>query len=162
MSGLGFGEVPELRPLPHAISCGSAAGFWYRRSVGGTAYWRMTRPRGFTLVELMVAVVVFEFGLLGLLSTTAAVTRMIARGRRAARAATFATQRLERLRTTACGSQAGGSEVWPVTGTPLDSLSWRFVNAGNQHWQVVLRTGSLAERGAWRVDSLETEISCLF
>ena len=62
--------------------------------------------RGFTLVELMVAVVLFEVGLLALLSTTAAVTRMLARGRHATQAAIFATQRLERLRVTACASQA--------------------------------------------------------
>lgn len=118
--------------------------------------------RGFTLVELIVAVVVFAVGLLGLLSTTAAVTRMIARGRHAELAATFAAQRLERLRTTACASQAGGSEVRPAAGAPLDSLTWRFVDAGNHHWQVVLRTSSRTDRGAWRIDSLETEISCLY
>lgn len=119
------------------------------------------RDRGFTLVELMVAVVVLGVGLLGLLSTTATVTRMIARGRRAALAATFAEQRLERLRLTACVSQVGGTEVRPSAGPPVDSLTWRFVDAGNHHWQIVLRTSSLTDRGAWRVDSIETEISCL-
>lgn len=145
------------------MPCDTAALLWYRPPVSGAAYLRMARPHtGFTLVELMVAVVVFEIGLLGLLATTAAVTRMLTRGRRAALAATFAAQRLERLRVTACASQAGGFEVRPATGAPLDSLTWRFVDAGNQHWQVVLRTGSLTDRGAWRIDSLETEISCLF
>lgn len=117
--------------------------------------------RGFTLVELMVAVVVFAVGLMGVLSTTAAVTRMIARGRRAAHAATFAAQRLERLRVTACTSQTGGSEVRPAAGAPIDSLTWRFVDAGNRHWGIVVRTSSLTDRGAWRIDSIETEISCL-
>jgi type II secretory pathway pseudopilin PulG len=119
------------------------------------------RDRGFTLVDLMVALVLFEVGMLGLLSTTATATRMITRGRRAAQAATFATQRLERLRVTACASRTAGSEVRPTIGAPLDSLTWRFVDAGNLHWRIVLRTSSLTDRGAWRIDSLETEISCL-
>jgi prepilin-type N-terminal cleavage/methylation domain-containing protein len=117
--------------------------------------------RGFTLVELMVAVVLFEVGLLALLSTTAAVTRMLARGRHATQAAMFATQRLERLRVTACASQAVGAEVRSVAGVPIDSLTWRFVDAGNQHWRIVLRTSYRTAQGAWRRDSLETEISCL-
>lgn len=122
----------------------------------------MAHPRcGLTLVELMVAVVLFVVGLLALLSTTAAVTRMLARGRHATQAAIFATQRLERLRVTACESQAAGAEVRSVAGVPIDSLTWRFVDAGNQHWRIVLRTSSRTARGAWRRDSLETEISCL-
>lgn len=119
-------------------------------------------PRhGFTLIELMVAVVLFEVGLLALLSTTAAVTRMLARGRHATLAATFAAQRLERLRVTACASQAVGAEVRSVAGVAVDSLTWRFVDAGRQHWRIVLRTSSRTARGEWRRDSLETEIACL-
>lgn len=118
-------------------------------------------PRGFTLVELMVAVVLFEIGLLGLLATTAGVTRMIARARRATLAATFAAQRLERLRLTACVSQTSGSEVRPPAGRPLDSLTWRFDAAGDEQWRIVLRTSSLTPQGTWRVDSLETAVSCL-
>jgi prepilin-type N-terminal cleavage/methylation domain-containing protein len=117
--------------------------------------------RGFTLVELMVALVLFEVGLLTLLSTTAAVTRMLARGRHAALAATLATQRLERLRVTGCASQAPGVEVHSVRGVPIDSLSWRFVDAGKGHWWIVLQTRSRAATGAWHRDSVETEISCL-
>jgi Tfp pilus assembly protein FimT len=117
-------------------------------------------PRGFTLAELLVAVVLFEVGLLALLSTTAAVTRMLARGRHATLAATFATQRLERLRPGACASQAPGSEVRSVGGVPVDSLVWRFDDAGNGHWRILLHTWSRAATGAWRRDSLETEISC--
>ena len=120
------------------------------------------RHRGFTLVELIVALLVLEVGLLGLLATAACVTRLIERGERASRAVMFAADRLERLRTTACASRAGGSEVRYRGGTPVDSIAWRFVDAGNEHWWLVLRTTYVTETNRWRTDSLETEISCRF
>lgn len=104
-----------------------------------------------------------EVGLLGLLATAAAVTRLIGRGERASAAATFAGQRLERLRSTACTSRVGGSEVrYRGGGTPVDSIAWRFVDAGNDFWGLVLRTSYVTETNRWRTDSLETEFSCLF
>jgi len=121
----------------------------------------MNRERGFTLVEVIIAVLVLTIGLLALVTSSALVTRMIARGHRSAMSATFAAQRLERLRTSGCTSQAAGSEVLFTGSTPIDSLTWRFVNAGNQHWQVIVRSKYLTQLGRWRTDSMETAISCL-
>ena len=118
-------------------------------------------PRGFTLLEVIVALVVLEVGLLGLLATLATVTRLIGRGERASAAAAFAGERLERLRASACTSQIGGSEVRYRGRTPIDSIAWRFVDAGND-WGVVLRTSYLTETNRWCTDSLETQVSCLF
>ncbi len=121
----------------------------------------MDRERGFTLVEVIIAVLVLTIGLLALVTSSALVTRMIARGQRSAMSATFAAQRMERLRTSGCTAQAGGSEVLFAGSTPIDSLTWRFVNAGNQHWRVVVRSKYMTQLKKWRVDSMETEISCL-
>ncbi len=120
------------------------------------------RNRGFTLVELMVALLMLDVGLLALLAAAGVVTRMISRGERLAGAAAFAAQRLERLRTTACTARPDGFEVRYRGRTPIDSVAWRFVQADTAHWRVVLRSRSLTERNRWRTDSLETEISCLF
>jgi prepilin-type N-terminal cleavage/methylation domain-containing protein len=122
----------------------------------------MQRERGFTIVEVIVAIIVLTVGLLGLVTSAALVTRMIARGQRSAAAAQYATRRLEMLRASGCRSQAGGSETLFRGATPVDSLSWRFVNRGNNTWQVVVRSTYQTALGKWRTDSLETEISCLF
>jgi len=116
--------------------------------------------RGFTLLEIVIALFVLEVGILGLVATAGAAARLIGRARRSSSAATFAAQRLERLRVSGCGSQAAGSEVRGRADMPIDSISWRFVDAGNGHWRIVLSASSRAPRGTWSTDSLETEIAC--
>ncbi|HMC19626.1 MAG: hypothetical protein DMD25_12700 [Gemmatimonadetes bacterium] len=122
----------------------------------------MKREEGFTIVEVIVAILVLTIGLLALVTSAALVTRMIGRGQRSAVAAQYAQRRLEMLRVTGCKSQAGGSEVMMRGSTPVDSLTWRFATTGANHWQIVVRSKYPTARGQWRTDSTETQISCLF
>src|SRR5215210_1850409 len=85
---------------------------------------------GFTLVEVLVAVVVLGIGILALTGSTAMVTRMIGRGKAETHAAFLASRRVELLRLAAastappCASPsfggggphftAGFSESWTV------------------------------------------------
>ena len=66
---------------------------------------------GFTIVEALVALVILEVGLLGLVTTAGLVTRMIARGQSATVAAALAHERLERLRAAGCSAPGGGSQT---------------------------------------------------
>jgi len=127
----------------------------------------MKREQGFTLVEVIIAILVLTVGLLGLVTSAALVTRMIGRGQHSAVAAQYAQRRLEMLRITACKSQASGSEVWMRGGTPVDSVSWHLTqwdvpNQTAKHWQVVVNSKYQTALGKWRTDSTETEVSCLF
>ena len=88
---------------------------------------------GFTVVEVLVAVVVLSVGVIALVSSAAMVTRMIGRGKMETRAAQVASRRLETLRRiaystsprcTAGGFANGGpqttqgvTETWQLTGT---------------------------------------------
>ncbi len=84
---------------------------------------------GFTLVELMVAVLVLSVGLLALVATSAVATRMLAEGRRASRVAALAAQRMAMLSCTAVGGAAADGPytvTWTVSeveGGPLGSGS---------------------------------------
>lgn len=82
----------------------------------------MKRTRGFTLVELVVAVLVLTVGVLALAGTAAAVCRMVGWGQRLGGSAVAAQARLEELRAGGCGSLGGGRDSvghyrleWSVT-----------------------------------------------
>ncbi len=122
----------------------------------------MKHQQGFTIVEVIIAILVLTVGILGLVTSAALVTRMIGRGQRSAVAAQYAQMRLEQLRASGCKTQAGGSEVWWRGGVPIDSVTWRFNNLAAKHWQVVVSSKYQTALGKWRSDSTETEISCLF
>ena len=66
---------------------------------------------GFTLVELLVAMMVFAVGMLGLAATAASVTRMMGGAKRQTIASTVAQSRLEKIRSSPCGSLVSGSET---------------------------------------------------
>jgi Tfp pilus assembly protein PilV len=79
--------------------------------------------RGSSLVEVVVAVVLFSVGILALTGTSGAVARMTGLGRHASASATLGSSRLERLRAAPClpsattGSASTGRfrEQWTAT-----------------------------------------------
>jgi len=121
----------------------------------------VTQEQGFTLIEVIIAVLVLTVGVLGLVTSAALVTRMIGRGHRSAVQVAFSQRRLEMLRSTACTNQATGTDVLMRGGVPVDSLSWQFVNRGNSTWQVIMTSKYQTDRGRWRSEISETEISCI-
>ena len=83
---------------------------------------RMQAREGFTIVELLVALMIFAVGMLGLAATAGSVTRMMGGAKRQVIAATVAQTRLERLRSSPCTSIVSGADTtrgiistWTVT-----------------------------------------------
>lgn len=119
-----------------------------------------TSERGFTIVEVLVAVLILTVGLLGLASSAAMVTRMIGQGGMYSESATLAVQQAEILRSQSqrCaglldGSRAEGRytiewDVGAATTTVSDAVEVHvFVTAP--------RAGQAA-----RVDTFTTLIPC--
>lgn len=84
----------------------------------------MTGERGFSLVEVVVAILILTVGVLGLAASAGTITRLTAEGGRAGGAAAVAEARFEVLRATPCASLASGSatsgkftETWRITAT---------------------------------------------
>jgi prepilin-type N-terminal cleavage/methylation domain-containing protein len=117
---------------------------------------------GFTLVEVLVAIVVLSIGLIALVGSSAMVTRMIGSGKAETRVAQAATQRIEVLRLAAystsprciAGAFASGG---PITSNGLTE-SWTVPVAGKvRNVQVNITYGTV--RGT-RTASLQTRIEC--
>ena len=70
---------------------------------------RLRARGGFTLVELIVAIIIMVVGVLGLASAAAVVTRQIAGSSYQNRAAAIAQSRFERLRAMPCANAINGT-----------------------------------------------------
>ena len=87
----------------------------------------MNNERGFSLAEVMIAMVILTVGVLGIAAASASITRMSTEGGRSGGAAAVAASRIEVLNATPCaslpstGSATTGAytETWRVTSTGL-------------------------------------------
>jgi prepilin-type N-terminal cleavage/methylation domain-containing protein len=110
--------------------------------VGGAA--------GFTLVELMVAMVVLMLGVGGVLAMHITVMRAGAFSRSATEAAVLAEDKVEQLRTLDLTTLASGSETVDAQGVPADgpyTRAWTLATLASGVVTVTVRVSWL-DRGA--------------
>lgn len=117
--------------------------------------------RGFTIVEVLIAIIVLTVGLLGLMGTAALVTRMIARGQRSAVASIHAAERFEQLRATACLTRTDATEVFYRGGTAVGRNEWTWSTAGTDMYRLRLQTTYTTTQGRQRTENMESTISCV-
>lgn len=117
---------------------------------------------GFTLVEVLMAVVVLGVGVVALAGSSATVTRMIGRGRHETVAGQVATRRIEALRAAALSTTprctAGAFASGGPTVTDRVTETWVVPVAGSLRTVTVTVTHALA-RGT-HTDVLTTWIEC--
>jgi len=123
----------------------------------------MKHPRpGFTLIEVLVAILVLGVGVLALAGTSAGVSRMIGRGKIETRAAQAASSRMETLRLAADATSPRCSDPGFASGGPVLSgglsESWLVPPSGRVR-QVRVTVTYLTLRGA-REAVLETALTC--
>ena len=130
----------------------------------------LANNKGFTIIEIIIAIIVLTVGILALVSTAALVTRMIARGQRSADASAFMARRLERLRAISSAQLAGACAL------PLPGADTLFRGTNNwvafNTWTVTLVPGQLQNyrikvvstyktvKNQVRRDSMETTFTC--
>lgn len=119
---------------------------------------------GFTMVELLVAVIVLGVGLLALAAGTGSITRTLHGSRIATQAMQQATERMDRLRAASkstaapCTSVNFTSSAAAVT-TQGITLTWVVPASGVMRRVLVIASYSLG-RNRTRVDTLATNMSC--
>jgi type IV pilus assembly protein PilV len=113
----------------------------------------MKTERGFTIIEVLVAVVILTIGLLGLVTTAALVTRMIGQGQRYTEAAALAGDRFEQLRSVSCAALANGTSTQGGF-----TVAWTVAGAGDSR-QIDVTVTSPTNRGT-RQDRFSTTRYC--
>lgn len=110
-------------------------------------------PRGFTLPEVLLAILLFAVGFLGLVSSATAIAAQVGDAREVARAALLAGSVLDSLRAVPCTTLASGARtagratmMWTATVSPATVA--------------VQASLSLPGRGAPRLWALETLLPC--
>lgn len=113
---------------------------------------------GFTIVELIVAVTIFVWGLLALLGANMLVIQLLAAGDRAATASFYAREQLEAMRGLSCGALSDGSS----TRGGAYQLVWDVEPAyGGSATNVEVLVTYPGLRGVIRTDTIESSILCL-
>ena len=117
---------------------------------------------GFTLIEVLVAILVLGVGVVALVGTSAGVTRMIGRGKIETRAAQAASSRMETLRLAAYATSPRCTDPGFASGGPVLSggmtESWLVPPTGRVR-KVRVTVTYLTARGS-REAILETALTC--
>lgn len=91
---------------------------------------------GFTIIEVLIAIIVLTIGVLALASSAGSTTRMMMSGQRKTRSISVATSTLDSLRQKAysaspkCSGLVGGSSSSSAYGTKI-SRTWTVAGAGS-------------------------------
>ena len=121
--------------------------------------------RGFTIAEVLVAIVMLTVGVMALVGSSAAVTRMVGRGRNDTFVGQVATARIERLRVIAASTSpactAGQWKTDSGTAGPNGKIRevWQILdNTGNARRVLLILRYPTGRR--LQVDTVRTTILC--
>jgi prepilin-type N-terminal cleavage/methylation domain-containing protein len=116
---------------------------------------------GFTLIEVLVAIVVLTVGIIALAGSSASISRMIGHGKIETRAAQVAARRMEILRLAADLPPRCSDSRFASGGPGLSSgmtESWRISGSGRVR-QVAVTVTYLTVRGP-RKAMMESRVAC--
>lgn len=122
----------------------------------------MKTKNGFTIIEVLIAMIVLVVGTLGLVTTAAMVSRMLGRGARSSSMAAFDQRRMERLRPRACIAAqrtAGADTLWRG-GSWVAITNWTWTDMGNSYYQARLITVTKTQQYRTRTDTMEMGVIC--
>ncbi len=127
---------------------------------------RMETPssrRGFTIVEVVVAMMIMTIAVLALASSSGLVSKMMMRGHNAEMASAFAMRRMDQLRMTGCTARANGADtLFRGTSNWAAINNWDWTDAGKSTYRMKVTTSYRSSGGATGTNISESSISCAF
>ncbi len=111
---------------------------------------------GFTIVEVIIAMIILTVGILGIVGATAKMTAMQSKGERLATAAFYAQSRMEQLRAAGCTLATGGSET--LVGVYI--MTWTVAAQAGGSRAVTVAAEYPTGTAVAAVDTFETYIPC--
>ncbi|HXJ31874.1 MAG TPA: prepilin-type N-terminal cleavage/methylation domain-containing protein [Gemmatimonadales bacterium] len=117
---------------------------------------------GFTILEIMIAVVILMVGVLGLVMTAALTTRMMGRANRAQAAAAYASKRMELMRTAACivGQRNSGVDTLYRGSSMIAYNTWNYTDMGSGSYRLRVITRWETTKNQMKSDTLEQGVPC--
>ena len=116
----------------------------------------LTDRSGYTLVEIIVAIVILTVGVLGIVNATGQMTRLQSRADRLSTASFYAQDRMEQLRAIGCGAAVNGTET-------LDSayiMRWTVATQAGGTRAVMVEAEYTTGTATAAIDTFETWIPC--
>jgi type II secretion system protein I len=119
--------------------------------------------QGFTVVEVVVAMMILTIAVLALASSAGLTSKMMTRGHNAEMASSFAMRRLDQLRLTGCTSRPNGADTLYRGGSNWAAINnWVWTDAGNSTYRVKITTSYRSSGGLTGTNVSESSISCVF
>ena len=117
---------------------------------------------GFTILEIMIAVVILMVGVLGLVMTAGLTTRMMGRANRAQQAAAYASKRMEMMRASACipAQQVAGVDTLYRGSSMIAYNTWSYIDMGSQTYRLRVITRWETTKNQMKSDTLEQGVPC--
>ena len=115
----------------------------------------MMNRNGFTILEVLVAVMVLTVGILAMATTAALVTRMIGQGQRYSEVSAVASQQFEMMRSRSCSALSNGSATQGAY-----VLSWTVDSVAEGRARSVRIIVVSPTARATRSDTFATTIPC--
>ena len=116
----------------------------------------MNDRAGFTIVEVIVAIIILTVGLLGIVGATAKLAHLRAQGDRMATASFYATDRMEQLRGIGCGLATSGTN----TQAGFYVMTWTVGAQVGGTVSVMVEASYPTGTATTAVDTFETWLPC--
>jgi prepilin-type N-terminal cleavage/methylation domain-containing protein len=118
--------------------------------------------RGFTIVEVVIAMMIMTVAVLAVASSAGLVAKMMRRGHNAEMASAFASRRLDQLRLIGCTSRVNGADTLYRGASSWAAINnWTWSDAGSSTFRVKVTT-SYRSGALTGTNVSETSISCVF